>query len=47
MLVDFQNMQLSLTVASTVVTVQLLKEKLDFALNEVQELAGNNLDKFC
>ena len=38
-LVDFQNMQLSLTVASTVVTVQLLREKLDLALNEVHELA--------
>ena len=46
-LVDFQNMQLSLTVASTMVTVQLLREKLDFALNEVQELTRNGFDKFC
>ena len=45
--VDFSNMELSLTVGSTVVTVQLLKEELGLELNEVKEMSQNNLLNFC
>ena len=44
---DFCTMELSLTVGSTVITTQLLKEELGLELNEVKEMAQKNLKNFC
>ena len=45
--IDFSTMNLSLTVGTSDLAVQLLKEELAMELNEVKELCSKNLENFC